>query len=136
MGSGMASGSATALRRDPTRRVLGGVCAGLAERFNVDPLVVRVAFIAAAMAGGLGLAVYAVAWVLMPAGPGQAGPRAGGPGSVEVALGVALLALSLLLAFRSIGFWFSDAVVWPLVLVAAGAALLWRQSTRQAEKPK
>src|SRR3954451_4724302 len=136
MESRMATSSATALRRDPTRRILGGVCAGFAERFDVDPLVVRVAFIAAAMAGGLGFAVYAVAWVLMPAGPGQAAPRGGGPGSVEMALGVALLALSLLLAFRSLGIWFSDAVVWPLVLVAAGGALLWRQSTKQAEKPK
>jgi DNA-binding CsgD family transcriptional regulator len=39
---------------------------------------------------------------------------------VEIALGVAMLALSLLLAFRALGIWFSDAVVWPLVLVAAG----------------
>ncbi len=131
----MESGMATAPRRDPTRRMLGGVCAGLGERFGVDPLVVRVAFIAAAMAGGLGFALYALAWVAMPAGAGQPAPRGGGQGSVEVALGVALLALSLLLAFRSLGIWFSDAVVWPLVLVAAGGALLWRQSTRQ-ERPR
>src|SRR3954447_22075675 len=128
MSNGMASSSATALRRDPTRRILGGVCAGLGERFDVDPLVIRVAFVAAAMAGGLGFALYALAWVVMPAGEGTAAPRGGGRGSVEMALGVALLALSLLLTFRELGIWFSDAVVWPLVLVAAGGALLWRQS--------
>src|SRR3954470_3520757 len=136
MSSGMASSSAPALRRDPTRRILGGVCAGLGERFDVDPLVVRVAFVAAALAGGLGFALYALAWVVMPAGEGTAAPRGGGRGSVEVALGVALLALSLLLAFRELGIWFSDAVVWPLVLVAAGGALLWRQSTRQEKPPE
>jgi len=136
MGEAMATTSASALRRDPTRRILGGVCAGIAERVDVDPLVIRVAFIAAAMAGGLGFVVYAVAWILMPAGAGEAAPRGGGPGSVEVALGVALLALSLLLAFRSLGIWFSDAIVWPLVLVAAGGALLWRQSTRQERAPR
>src|SRR3954470_16422367 len=133
--SAMASSSAPALRRDPTRRILGGVCAGLGQRFDLDPLLVRVAFIAAALAGGLGFALYALAWVAMPAGAGEAAPRGGGRGSVEVALGVALLALSLLLAFRELGIWFSDALVWPLVLIAAGAALLWRQSTRQ-ERPR
>jgi phage shock protein PspC (stress-responsive transcriptional regulator) len=141
MGGAMASSSATAtggtppLRRDPARRILGGVCAGLGDRFGVDPLVIRVAFVAAAFAGGVGIALYALAWVAIPAGEGAAAPRRlpGDRGSVEVVLGVALLMLSLLLAFRELGIWFSDAVVWPLVLVAAGGALLWRQSTRTAE---
>src|SRR3954469_17435342 len=133
---GMASSSAPALRRDPTRRILGGVCAGLGQRFDLDPLLVRAAFVAAAMAGGLGFALYALAWVAMPAGAGEAAARGGGRGSGEVALGVALLALSLLLAFRELGIWFSDAVVWPLVLIAAGGALLWSQSTRQGKPPE
>src|ERR671922_384361 len=130
----MATASAV-LRRDPERRVLGGVCAGLGARLGVDPLILRVAFVAAAMAGGLGIALYALAWVAIPRGEGAAPPRRlrGGRGSVEVALGVAFLMLSLLLAFRELGIWFSDAIVWPLVLVAAGGALLWRQSAREEE---
>ena len=143
MGTAMANSSATAtggtppLRRDPGRRVLAGVCAGLGERLGIDPLIVRVAFVAAALAGGLGIVLYALAWVAIPRGEGEAAPRRipGDRGSVEVALGVALLALSLLLTFRELGIWFSDAVVWPLVLVAAGGALLWRQSTKPAEEP-
>ena len=53
-------------------------------------------------------------------------------GSVEVALGAALLALSLLLTLRATGAWFSDALVWPFVLIVAGAALLWRRSAAPA----
>jgi signal transduction histidine kinase/phage shock protein PspC (stress-responsive transcriptional regulator) len=140
----MASSSATAtggtppLRRDPARRILGGVCAGIAARLGVDPLVVRIAFLALALAGGLGIALYVLAWVAIPNSEGESAPRRipGDRGSVEIALGVALLALSLLLAFRELGIWFSDAVVWPVVLVAAGGALLWRQSTRQAKPPE
>ena len=45
---------------------------------------------------------------------------AAGRGGVEVALGAGLLLLSLLLALRELGWWFSDAIVWPVVLVAAG----------------
>ena len=131
------------LRRDPSQRVLGGVCAGLANRLDVDPLVIRVAFVAAAAAGGVGLALYALAWIAVPAGDptGPVAPRSSavpGRGSVEVAVGAGLLLLSVLLALRELGIWFSDALVWPLVLVTAGGALLWRQSTATeapAEKP-
>ena len=47
---------------------------------------------------------------------------------MEVALGAGFLLLSALLALREMGVWFSDAIVWPVVLVGAGGALLWRQS--------
>ena len=119
------------LRRDRQDRLVGGVCAGVARKLGVDPLVVRVAFVAAALAGGLGIALYALGWLAIPAGERAEGaaarPRTG-RGSVEVALGVGFLLLSVLLGFREIGVWFSDALVWPLVLVASGGALLWRQS--------
>jgi signal transduction histidine kinase len=41
---------------------------------------------------------------------------------------VGLLTLSALLAFRELGIWWSDPWVWPLVLAAFGAALLWERS--------
>jgi signal transduction histidine kinase len=114
---------------------VAGVCAGLAPRLGVDPLVLRVGFIAASVAGGAGIALYAVCWALLPAaGAGDRGllgsralPRRE---SAMVAAGIALLVLSVLLLFRAWGIWFSDAVVWPVVLCAAGAALIWRQSQR------
>src|SRR4051812_589866 len=127
----MSTPAARALRRDPAHGILGGVCAGLARQFGVDPLVVRVAFVATSFAGGLGLAVYALAWALPPADEGTAAlGRAGlaGRGALEGGLGVGLLVLSALLTFRALGIWSSDAVVWPLVLVAAGGALLWRET--------
>jgi signal transduction histidine kinase len=129
------------LRRDPEHGLLGGVCAGIARELRVDPLVVRVAFVAAAVAGGIGVVVYLLAWALTPAGDGSA--RAlrlrTGRGAVEVALGVGFLLLSVLLTLRATGIWFSDVIVWPLVLVASGGALLWRQSlggpNRTADPP-
>jgi signal transduction histidine kinase len=110
--------------------VIAGVCSGLARHIGVDPLIVRVAFVAAASAGGIGVAIYLLAWVFVPAGDAPARPvrLRTGRGTVEIALGVALLALSVLLTFRALGLLFSDVIVWPLVLVAAGAALLWRQT--------
>src|SRR4051812_5358565 len=120
------------LQRDPAHGYLAGVCAGLAREIGIDPLVVRVGFIAAALAGGFGVAIYVLAWALLPAGSARAAGRprslpAGGA-AIQVGLGVGLLLLAVLLAFRELGLWFSDAIVWPSVLIAAGGALIWRQS--------
>ncbi|HEV8153833.1 MAG TPA: PspC domain-containing protein [Solirubrobacteraceae bacterium] len=118
------------LRREREGRLLGGVCTGLARHLGVDPLLVRVVFVAAAAAGGFGVGVYALLWLLLPEGSNPAPVRRlpTGRAGLEVGLGAGLLLLSALLALRQTGLWLSDPVVWPLVLVVAGGALLWRQS--------
>jgi phage shock protein PspC (stress-responsive transcriptional regulator) len=123
------------LRRDLSGRWLGGVCAGIARRYGVDVWLVRLAVVVAAAAGGVGFVLYALAWLVIPAGETPAGSRRRlptGRAAVEVALGTGLLLLSVLLTFRALGLWFSDAVVWPLVLVASGGALIWRASLGDA----
>jgi signal transduction histidine kinase len=123
---------ARTLYRDPERGVVAGVCAGLAERFGVDPLLPRVVFVVAAAVGGMGVVAYALAWLLMPArtiGTAPAERLRERTGSGRTAVGVALLTLSGLLALRQLGVLFSDAIVWPVVLAAAGVALVWRLST-------
>ena len=64
------------LRRSTTNKVLGGVCGGLAEYTNSDPLLWRVGFIALAIMGA-GILIYPVMWILVPAaGPSDsATPR-------------------------------------------------------------
>jgi phage shock protein PspC (stress-responsive transcriptional regulator) len=121
------------LRRDRANGYVAGVCAGLARHLGVDPLVVRIAFVAAATAGGIGILLYGLAWVMIPGEDAAVAPPRilrHGRGAIEVALGVGLLTLSVLLTMRAVGLWFSDVVVWPAVLVAAGGAMLWRQSLR------
>jgi signal transduction histidine kinase/phage shock protein PspC (stress-responsive transcriptional regulator) len=137
----MSAGSQTGprlgtLRRDRSNGWIAGVCAGIARRYGVDPALVRVAFVIATAAGGVGVALYLLAWLVIPAGEAPRRRRlATGRGAVEVALGTGLLLLSVLLAFRALGIWFSDAIVWPLVLIAAGAALIWRGSATVKPQP-
>jgi signal transduction histidine kinase len=123
------------LRRDREAGVVGGVCAGLGKHLKVDPLVLRIAFIATAAAGGFGIVLYALGWVLIPAdGPARwSAPRV--PGRVDswqVGTGMGLLVLAVLLLFRAWGLWIGDALVWPVVLAAMGGALIWRQSATAA----
>jgi signal transduction histidine kinase len=124
------------LRRDRSAGWIAGVCAGIARRYGIDAALVRLAFVIATAAGGFGIALYALAWLVIPAGEAPRRLRLPtGRGAVEVALGTGLLLLSVLLAFRELGLWFSDAVVWPLVLIASGGALIWRGSATAAPAP-
>jgi signal transduction histidine kinase/phage shock protein PspC (stress-responsive transcriptional regulator) len=125
------------LRRDRERALLGGVCAGLGRRLGIDPLILRVGFIAAAPAGAAGIVLYAVLWAVLPAAGERGTPAArwrlpAAGKRWQVAAGFGLLTLSLLLLLREWGLWFSDAIVWPVVLTAAGAALIWRQTSPDA----
>jgi len=54
------------LRRSRGDRMVAGVCAGLAEYFNVDPVLVRLVFVLLALAGGPGVLLYIVLWFIMP----------------------------------------------------------------------
>lgn len=55
------------LQRDMQNRVLGGVCSGLANYFDIDAALVRVLFVLALMAFSAGFWVYIVLWLIMPA---------------------------------------------------------------------
>jgi signal transduction histidine kinase len=125
------------LRRDPASGVVAGVCAGVGERFGVDALVVRIGFVLASFTGGIGLAAYVVMWAVMPADEGRAVPSRR-PTALIVS-GTALLVLAAMLSVRELGLWFSDALVWPLLLAASGGALLWHQGggrgTATADEP-
>jgi phage shock protein C len=56
------------LRRSCTDKMVGGVCGGLAEHTGIDSLVWRVGFVGLTLAGGAGVLVYLLLWVLMPPG--------------------------------------------------------------------
>ena len=131
------SASERILRRDSDAGWIGGVAAGIARRFGIDVSLVRLAFVVATAAGGFGLGAYLLGWILIPSGESSSGRSRlpTGRAAVEVALGTGLLLLAALLTFRELGIWFSDAVVWPLVLIASGGALLWRQSLGGPTEP-
>jgi phage shock protein PspC (stress-responsive transcriptional regulator) len=54
------------LRRATDGRLVAGVCAGLADYFDVDVVVVRVVAAALVLVGGAGLPLYLAAWLLVP----------------------------------------------------------------------
>ena len=103
------------LRRSRTDKILGGVSGGLAEYSGIDALLWRVGFVALTLAGGAGVIVYLLLWVLMPAGPpvqpgtaveaqrrAPAGPRSPIPGLTLAGL---LIVLGLLALITNLSAW-------------------------------
>jgi phage shock protein C len=58
------------LYRSRSRRMISGVCGGLAEYLNIDPVVVRLIFVITAIFGAsIGFWVYIIMWIAVPEQP-------------------------------------------------------------------
>jgi phage shock protein C len=120
------------LRRSTTDRIVAGVCGGLGRHFGVDPVILRVAFVILVFAGGSGILLYLLGWVLIPeerpgdaVAPPAAGTRDEGRGSEMV--GLVLIALGAFFLLRLVLPDFFDAkYVWPIVLIVLGVVLVLR----------
>ncbi len=53
------------LRRSKNK-ALGGVCSGLANYFDIDPIIVRLVWLLAVLMFGVGVIGYLVAWMVIP----------------------------------------------------------------------
>ena len=51
--------------RDPDHRVIGGVCSGMGAYWDIDPVIVRVIFVALAFAG-IGVLIYLILYIAIP----------------------------------------------------------------------
>ena len=58
------------LYRSNTNRVIAGVCGGIAEYFNIDPIIIRIVAIALLLAGSAGFWAYIILWIVVPKNPG------------------------------------------------------------------
>ncbi len=61
------------LERPAEGRVIAGVCAGIGQRFAMDPTLLRLAALVLLLASGLGILFYLIAWALLPAEGGAGG---------------------------------------------------------------
>ena len=57
------------LMRPQAGRKIAGVCAGMAEYFDLDVTLVRVVWLVVAFFGGCGFLAYLIAWIVMPSEP-------------------------------------------------------------------
>jgi phage shock protein C len=120
------SGSTRVLRRTKDDRVFGGVCGGLGRYLGIDPVLLRIAFVVLALAGGGGIVAYVVAWILIPeekpgedlgtSSPGTSDTLPLLAGGALIVIGVVLL---LQIAIPDLG-----RFLWPIAVIGVGAVIL------------
>jgi len=57
------------LYRSAKSKVFGGVAGGIAEYFEIDPIIIRLLFVVLVFAGGGGFLVYLILWIALPLEP-------------------------------------------------------------------
>jgi phage shock protein PspC (stress-responsive transcriptional regulator) len=114
------------LTRSRDDRMVGGVCAGFARYFNVDPVFVRIAAVALAFIGGAGVLLYLAALLLMPSDEGGAVVETSRPGRNRV-LVIAGIVVLLLVAWPFLlgGGLFLAGIGFPLAVLVGVGVLVW-----------
>ena len=139
------------LYKSTTDSMLFGVAGGMAEYFGADPTLVRVAWVLVALASaGLGLLAYVILAIIIPRqtfdSTAEESSQMRDTESSErrrtvlrrrtgrlSLFGLALIAIGTLLLLNTLGvlYWWRWDVFWPLLLIAAGVALLAGRLTRK-----
>jgi signal transduction histidine kinase/phage shock protein PspC (stress-responsive transcriptional regulator) len=120
------------LYRSSDGRVLAGVARGLADHLGVDVLVVRLAFVLLAAAGGAGVATYGLFWVVAPQNPYEAEAPRDRERDLTMLLALGSLTVGGLLLLSALGMGLRPSLAVPLVAVGVGVSILWRQADDDA----
>ncbi len=127
--------------------IIGGVCGGIAEYFDIDPTLVRLLAILIVFLGGVGVIAYIIAWVIIPQNPEQEAKMdkkstqeeyvgADQEASKEdnqryVWGGLILIFLGLFFLLRSFFPRFILINFWPVILVIVGIALMLQSFSKK-----
>src|SRR6476660_6491553 len=116
------------IRRTTSDRRVAGVAGGLARHLDIDPLIVRVAFVVLTFFGGVGLLLYIACWLLVPEDGSDWGRIQLDRRSRAVALVlVGALALVILVSHG----WWGSGYPWGLLAIAGVVALVATQLPRR-----
>jgi phage shock protein PspC (stress-responsive transcriptional regulator) len=114
--------------------MLGGVCGGLGEYFNVNPAFYRVAFVVLALLGGAGILIYGACLLVIP-GEGERESIASEAlrnhrRRPALLVGLALVAFAGIALFSRVSFHVDNDLVWLVVLVVGAGIMMseWRRS--------
>src|SRR5208283_3590374 len=137
------------LFKSRTNKIIAGVCGGLAEYFDVDPVIMRVLFVLLAFFGGSGFILYIACAIIMPKRvidvAGLESPVESRSTNARKLFGIALIIGGAIILFSNLGLFsflhmwdISWSLVFPILLILLGMAIIYyRQAERApaAEQP-
>ena len=124
------------LFRSSEQRVLAGICGGLGEYFDLDPVLVRLLAVIGLFASyGTAIIIYLIAWIIIPRRSLEAGgevdpieePTVKHPSDQKwhsLLPGLILVGIGGLLLLREYVSWFGFGHIWPVFLILGGAGLI------------
>src|SRR3954469_23698475 len=120
------------LRRSTTDRKVAGVAGGLARHLDIDPVILRVAFVVLVFFGGAGLIAYGACWLLLPEDGSPRTPLGLDDRNRGIALiGAGILASVVLLS----GTFGNDFFPWPVAVVGVLVFLVLGLVDRDRPRP-
>ncbi len=151
------------LYRSVTDKMIGGVCGGIAEYFDIDPVIVRLVFVLAVIFGGSGILAYIILWIIIPQKPyiitpfNQEKPKEGnaGDGDAEsktqnefkmnmvsekqknnksVFAGAFLIVIGVIFLLNNFVPGFHFKDYWPLVLIGLGLAIILKAKNQNTNE--
>lgn len=125
------------LQRSQSNKVVAGVCGGLGEYFQIDPVIFRVLAVLLLLVNGYGAILYVIGWVAIPEGnkkkqikeeemPQKEDPQTNQPTSNYVLISVFAILLGTLLLINNFVDLFNFHKTWPVLLIFLGVVLLAR----------
>lgn len=132
-----------------TNRVIGGVCSGLGQYFNLDPIIFRFTFIALLLAGGSSIFIYLLLLIIIPNEPyvilskneaETAKPMQDSTinvthlpeqtqDSTNLLFGLILIAGGVMLLLHNLVPYFRMEKLWPAILMIVGIGLIFQKKT-------
>jgi len=83
-GPGVANCSPKRLMRSSTDKKIAGVCAGLADYFDLDATIIRLVWLLLLFFAGTGLLAYIILWIVLPLAPPEQAHNASSSTSTSV----------------------------------------------------
>ena len=129
------------LFRSPDNKVIGGVCGGLGDYFDVDPVLIRIIAVMLGLASGFGIVAYLVAWIIIPQREFVAAKQTEPSNEESMAPrsysswnrylpGIVLIGIGVILLVRDNWYWFDWGEFWPALLIIGGLTLIFRKFKR------
>jgi len=145
------------LYRNDSEKVIGGVCAGLAEYFDIDVVIIRIIFVATALIWGTSILLYLILWIAIPrksiinvpkpsaedkteapdtTPPTQTQAEAQKSNKYREVFAVILIIIGIYATLNNVVYWWSDKLALPILLITIGLLILLYPSGKQKETKK
>ena len=130
-------------------KVFAGVCGGIAEYFNIDPVIIRIVWVMVSLAYGFGVIAYIIAAIIIPEKKSdQFGnldqdtadfesdssfssgfPKRNysfDPEKSRLVIGATVIGIGLMLLLKQFFHWFDFKVILALGIIVAGVFVLYK----------